>query len=55
MIIVEEAGGRVTDMFGKPLDFSRGRTLDNNRGIVATNGLLHEKMLEAVRSVTSKQ
>jgi 3'(2'), 5'-bisphosphate nucleotidase len=55
MIIVEEAGGRVTDLFGKSLDFSRGRTLDNNQGIIATNGLLHEKMLEAVKSVVSNQ
>jgi len=54
MIIVEEAGGRVTDLFGKPLDFSRGRTLDSNQGIVATNGLLHERMLEAVTSVTER-
>ncbi len=54
MIIVEEAGGRVTDLFGKSLDFSRGRTLDNNEGIIATNGLLHEKMLEAVKSGVSQ-
>jgi len=49
MIIVEEAGGRVTDLSGKALDFSKGRTLSGNRGIVATNGLLHERMLEAVK------
>jgi adhesin HecA-like repeat protein len=52
-IIVEEAGGRVTDLYGKPLDFSRGRTLDNNQGIVATNGKLHQRMLQAVKSVIS--
>lgn len=51
MIIVEEAGGRVTDLHGKPLDFSLGRTLAGNRGIVATNGLLHERMLEAIKAV----
>jgi 3'(2'), 5'-bisphosphate nucleotidase len=55
MIIVEEAGGRVTDLFGKPLDFSRGRTLDNNQGIVATNGKVHQRMLEAVKSVISNR
>jgi 3'(2'), 5'-bisphosphate nucleotidase len=53
MIIVEEAGGRVTDMHGKPLDFSCGRTLMKNQGIVATNGLLHEQVLEAVKPVIS--
>ncbi|HKQ32465.1 MAG TPA: 3'(2'),5'-bisphosphate nucleotidase, partial [Thermodesulfobacteriota bacterium] len=43
-IIVEEAGGIVTDAYGKALDFSLGRTLSGNKGIVATNGLIHEKV-----------
>lgn len=51
VLIVEEAGGRVTDLAGRPLDFSRGRQLSANRGIVATNGLLHDSVLTAVRSV----
>lgn len=50
-IIVEEAGGKVTDLDGKVLDFSLGRTLSDNRGICATNKLLHEKSLEALRIV----
>lgn len=48
MLIVEESGGRVTDVTGRPLDFSQGRTLSANRGVVATNGLLHEAVLAAV-------
>ena len=48
-IIVEEAGGKVTDINGKPLDFSIGRELLNNKGIIASNGILHEKILEAVK------
>jgi 3'(2'), 5'-bisphosphate nucleotidase len=51
-IIVEEAGGRVTDLLGQPLDFSRGRTLAGNTGVLATNLLLHEAALEAVHQVT---
>jgi len=47
-IVIEEAGGRVTDAFGKTLDFSQGRRLEGNRGIVATNGQLHDAVLEAV-------
>lgn len=47
-IIVNEAGGRVTDIYGKPLDFSRGRKLQSNKGVVATNGKLHEKVLNAI-------
>jgi 3'(2'), 5'-bisphosphate nucleotidase len=50
-IIVEEAGGRVTDVKGHPLDFSVGRRLLNNRGIVATNEGLHHLVLEAVQKV----
>jgi len=50
-IICQEAGGKVTDLEGKPLDFTQGRTLANNRGILATNSLLHEAALEAIQSV----
>ena len=52
-IIVEEAGGKVTDLDGKVLDFSQGRTLKNNRGICATNGALHDKALEALKAVAA--
>ena len=51
-IVVEEAGGRVTDMNGNPLDFSRGRTLSENQGIVATNGAFHDAVLEAIEICT---
>ena len=50
-IVIEEAGGRITDLDGKPLDFSHGRTLAKNRGIVATNGHLHEAALAALRAI----
>ena len=36
---------------GQPLDFTQGRSLENNVGIVATNGHLHETALAAIRSV----
>lgn len=51
VLVTEEAGGRVTDVAGQPLDFSQGRTLAANHGIVATNGLFHDRVLEAVRAV----
>jgi 3'(2'), 5'-bisphosphate nucleotidase len=51
VIITEEAGGKVTDVLGKPLDFTQGRALANNHGIIATNGLLHDRVLAAVRDV----
>jgi 3'(2'), 5'-bisphosphate nucleotidase len=50
-IVVEEAGGRITDLDGKPLDFSHGRTLAKNRGILATNGHLHNAVLDGLRTI----
>ena len=50
-LIVEEAGGRVTDINGRPLDFGRGATLSKNRGVVASNGRVHDDILEAIRSL----
>jgi 3'(2'), 5'-bisphosphate nucleotidase len=54
-ILVEEAGGKVTDLTGKPLDFSQGKTLVKNKGVIATNGKLHEVVLKAVTSVISQR
>ena len=49
--VIVEAGGQVSDVYGKPLDFSLGRTLAQNKGVIVTNGPLHEKVLEAVQDV----
>lgn len=50
-IVVKEAGGEVTDCNGHKLDFSLGRTLKNNKGIVGTNGKIHEEVVKAVKQV----
>ncbi|HZD56496.1 MAG TPA: 3'(2'),5'-bisphosphate nucleotidase [Anaerolineales bacterium] len=50
-LIVEEAGGWVTDLDGKPLDFTAGRSLSLNRGILASNGHLHAIALESLRAI----
>lgn len=49
-LVVEEAGGVITDLDGKPLDFTAGKTLANNRGVLASNGRLHDAALTAIRS-----
>ena len=49
-LVIEEAGGRITDLDGKRLDFSVGPTLTQNRGVVASNGHLHEAALKALRA-----
>ncbi|QDU58400.1 3'(2'),5'-bisphosphate nucleotidase [Aeoliella mucimassa] len=50
-IVVEEAGGTVTDLDGKPLDFAHGTTLATNRGVLATNGKVHQAALDALQSI----
>ncbi|MEE2679082.1 MAG: 3'(2'),5'-bisphosphate nucleotidase [Myxococcota bacterium] len=50
-LVVEAAGGTVSDVNGRPLDFRHGRTLEENRGIVATAGPIHDAVLEAVQQV----
>ena len=47
-LVVEEAGGKVTDLEGKPLDFSVGKMLVANRGVLASNGRLHQAALEVL-------
>ncbi len=49
--VITEAGGRVTDCRGDDLDFSIGRGLANNKGVIVTNGPLHDEVVAAVREV----
>jgi len=42
-LIVQEAGGDVTNMDGTPLDLTAGR-------IIASNGRIHRKMIELIRA-----
>jgi len=50
-LVVERAGGTVSDVDGTPLDFSCGRTLARNKGVIATGGRIHDEVLRAVRAV----
>lgn len=52
-LIVREAGGQVTDVDGKRLDFSIGRTLAANKGVVAAPAKAHAEVLAAVKEVLS--
>jgi 3'(2'), 5'-bisphosphate nucleotidase len=54
-LIIEEAGGRVTDLNGVPLDFCAGRLLTGNEGVVASNGLLHDAVLDTIQRATLKR
>jgi len=48
-ILIEEAGGIVTDSRGSPLDFGLGRTLGENYGVIAAGKAVHAKVLAAVK------
>jgi 3'(2'), 5'-bisphosphate nucleotidase len=48
VLVVEEAGGRVTDMNGRPLDFASAPRFPNNRGVVVSNGAIHDTVLKAL-------
>ena len=50
-LILEEAGGQITDLHGRPLDFTAGRSLASNRGILASNRRLHAAALEALQRI----
>ena len=43
-IILVEAGGRLTDLFGQPIRYN-GVRIDNRNGIVATNAAAHEMVI----------
>ena len=51
MIVVQEAGGTVTDANGAPLNFLTGKRMRENRGIIATNGKLHQHVLNALSNL----
>jgi 3'-phosphoadenosine 5'-phosphosulfate (PAPS) 3'-phosphatase len=56
VVVVEEAGGKVTDALGNPLDFSRGRYLDLMQfGIIAAPPSVHSALVKAVATVRNNE
>ncbi len=51
--ILSAAGGEITDVDGKPLDFRHGAGLERNRGVVASNGSGHDKLIEAIATTSA--
>lgn len=54
-ILVREAGGLVSDMHAKPLDFGQGRTLKNNKGVIVAHAAFHDKVIGAVTQALKEE
>jgi 3'(2'), 5'-bisphosphate nucleotidase len=48
--ILREAGGRMTDVHGEPLAY-RGQELGNVRGLIASNGLVHDEVVRRLAAL----
>jgi 3'(2'), 5'-bisphosphate nucleotidase len=46
--IATEAGAIVSDVSGKPLDFTLGRGLEQNRGVICATDGLHQRIIETI-------
>jgi 3'(2'), 5'-bisphosphate nucleotidase len=44
-IILTEAGGRLSDLFGRPLNYNV-REIQNRNGLVASNGVAHDQVID---------
>ena len=51
MIIAEEAGAIVTDVLGRPLDFSTGTELSANRGVICASRAFHGRIRQAISTL----
>jgi len=49
--LAQEAGCIVSDFYGKPFDFSIGRTLKANKGIIVAHPEIHPHIVEAAFKV----
>lgn len=54
-LLVEMAGGIITDSRGQLLNFGLGRTLGENYGVVAAGKEVHAKILAAIQQVKSDE
>lgn len=53
-ILITEAGGRVGDVNGVALDFSKGRLLQS-QGVIAANSAIFDDVIKAVQEVRNKK
>lgn len=51
VLVMTEAGGKASDIYGNPLEFNHGWGLQKNKGVIVTNGYLHDAVIEALNTV----
>lgn len=51
--IIEESGGRITDLFGAPLRYDL-HDVQNHNGIVASNGAAHDDVIDSLRPLLAE-
>ena len=54
VLVVQEAGGTVTDINGRPLDFTHGIELMENQGVVVTTGRHHDQVIAAIQQTRAE-
>ncbi len=52
-VILEEAGGKLTDLFGAPIRYDL-RDVQNHNGIIASNGAAHEKAVSSLKPLLNE-
>lgn len=52
-IIIEEAGGALTDLFGEKIDY-RAKDVQNHNGVLASNGASHSETVEKLKPLLTK-
>ncbi|KIW17657.1 3'(2'),5'-bisphosphate nucleotidase [Exophiala spinifera] len=51
VLVLQEAGGKVADLDGSPIDFGAGRQLQHNHGIVAATNDVHAQALKTAQEI----
>lgn len=52
-VILQEAGGRITDLFGRPLRYNHA-DVQNRNGVVASNGVSHSRIVELLKPLLAQ-
>lgn len=52
-VILSEAGGRLTDLFGQPLRYNHTE-VQNRNGVVASNGVAHSMIIERLQPLLAQ-